>query len=98
MTDNAADQILRQAKLRRTPVRAGVIDILQAANAPLAAADILANLPPRTDDVTLYRTLTTIVKKKVVPTELQNWSPRLPGGQGTVAPPAVVHCCRSQCV
>lgn len=66
MTDNAIDELLRLAKLRRTPVRAGVIDILQAAKAPLAAADILAKLPPRTDVVTLYRTLTTFVNKKIV--------------------------------
>ncbi len=65
MTKNS-DSLLRQAKLRRTPVRVGVIDALQAAKAPLSAADILAGLPPGADIVTVYRTLTTFVNKKIV--------------------------------
>ena len=66
MAENPIDQLLHHAKLRRTPVRAGVIDILQSAKGPLAAADILAKLPPHTDAVTVYRTLATFVTKKVV--------------------------------
>jgi Fur family ferric uptake transcriptional regulator len=61
-----SDLLLRQAKLRRTPVRVGVIDVLQAAKAPLSAADILAGLAPGTDIVTVYRTLTTFANKKIV--------------------------------
>jgi Fur family ferric uptake transcriptional regulator len=61
-----SDLLLRQAKLRRTPVRVGVIGVLQAAKAPLSAADILAGLPPGADLVTVYRTLTTFANKKIV--------------------------------
>jgi Fur family ferric uptake transcriptional regulator len=65
MTQNS-DLLLRQAKLRRTPVRVGVIGVLQAAKTPLAATDILPELPPGADLVTVYRTLATFVKKKIV--------------------------------
>lgn len=65
MTKNS-DLLLRQAKLRRTPVRTGVIEVLQVSKAPLSAADILAELPPGSDLVTVYRTLATFVNKNVV--------------------------------
>jgi Fur family ferric uptake transcriptional regulator len=61
-----SDLLLRQAKLRRTPMRVWVIDVLQAAKAPLSAGEILAGLPVGSDLVTVYRTLTTFANKKIV--------------------------------
>src|SRR5829696_280349 len=61
----AAD-VLRAAGLRRTPVRAGVLEVLGAAGGPLAVPQILEHLPADTDAVTVYRTLNTFTRKKLV--------------------------------
>jgi Fur family ferric uptake transcriptional regulator len=61
-----ATEVLRSAGLRRTPVRAGVLDVLAGANGPLAVPQILEQLPARTDAVTVYRTLNTFTRKKLV--------------------------------
>lgn len=58
--------LLRKASLRRTPVRLGVLDILAAAAHPLAVPQLLERLPPETDAVTVYRTLNTFTRKKLV--------------------------------
>jgi Fur family transcriptional regulator, ferric uptake regulator len=58
--------ILRDAGLRRTPVRQAVLEILASEKQPLGAAQILERLPEGTDNVTLYRTLNTFTKKKLV--------------------------------
>jgi Fur family ferric uptake transcriptional regulator len=60
------DPLLSRAGLRRTPVRAGVLEVLAKTNRPLGAVDILAKLPPHTDAVTVYRTLNTLTKKKLL--------------------------------
>jgi Fur family transcriptional regulator, ferric uptake regulator len=60
------DSTLRKAGLRVTPVRVGVIDILRKAAAPLDVPQILAKLPPYTDAVTVYRTLNTFTRKRMV--------------------------------
>jgi len=65
-TDELVARILKRSKLRRTPVRAGVIEILGKAARPLGAVDILEKLPPHTDAVTVYRTLNTFTRKNVL--------------------------------
>ena len=57
---------LLKAGLRRTPVRAGVLEILQKSSRPLGAVEILEKLPPHTDAVTVYRTLNTFTKKRLL--------------------------------
>jgi len=66
MKDNAVEILLRSAGLRRTPVRAGALEVLQKSSRPLGAVDILAKLPPNTDAVTVYRTLNTFTRKKLI--------------------------------
>ena len=61
-----AAEVLRDAGLRRTPVRAGVLDVLAASGGPLAVPQILEQLPAHTDAVTVYRTLNTFTRKKLV--------------------------------
>ena len=61
-----ADELLKQHALKRTPVRVGVLKILEAAAAPLDAADVLKQLPEQTEPVTVYRTLNTFTEKKIV--------------------------------
>ena len=66
MKASSADAIVRAARLRRTPVRVGVIKILAAATAPLDVPAIVGKLPDQTDAVTVYRTLNTFTRKKLV--------------------------------
>ncbi len=61
-----AENLLRGAALKHTAVRAAVLDILARAAGPLSAVEILAQLPPRTDAVTVYRTLNTFTHKKLI--------------------------------
>ena len=56
---------LHKANLRRTPVRAGVLEILQKSARPMGAVEILEKLPAHTDAVTVYRTLNTFTGKHV---------------------------------
>ena len=65
MGSESVTSLLKRAKLRRTPVRAGVLQILAIAARPLGAVDILEKLPPHTDAVTVYRTLNTFTKKGI---------------------------------
>jgi Fur family transcriptional regulator, ferric uptake regulator len=59
-------RLLKHSKLRHTPVRAGVLEVLAKAPRPLGAVEILERLPPHTDAVTVYRTLNTFTRKNVV--------------------------------
>jgi Fur family ferric uptake transcriptional regulator len=59
-------KILKRCKLRRTPVRAGVLEILAKSARPLGAVEVLEKLPPHTDAVTVYRTLNTFTRKNVL--------------------------------
>ncbi|MGC4030223.1 MAG: Fur family transcriptional regulator [Tepidisphaeraceae bacterium] len=59
-------KMLQAASLRITPVRLGVLAVLAKAKAPLDVPDLLAALPEHTDAVTVYRTLNTFVRKKMV--------------------------------
>lgn len=63
--DDPVEKLLKRSKLRRTPVRAGVIDLLLRATRPLGAVEILEKLPPHTDAVTVYRTLNTFTGKNL---------------------------------
>ena len=67
------------------------------ARSRLRPRKVRAMMTANPNPIAVSRITVTTVKKKVVDMELQNCAPRVPGGQGTVAPPAV-HCCRSQCV
>lgn len=64
--DENIARLLKRSKLRRTPVRAGVLEILLKASRPLGAVEILEKLPPHTDAVTVYRTLNTYTSKHVL--------------------------------
>src|SRR3954454_23189802 len=66
MSDDVVERLLKKAKLRRTPVRAGVLEVLSKSSRPMGAVEILEKLPPHTDAVTVYRTLNTYTKKDVV--------------------------------
>lgn len=61
----AIETLLRSHGLRRTPVRMGVIELLRAAKAPVSVPQMLAKLKG-VDTVTVYRTLNTFVRKKLV--------------------------------
>lgn len=67
MRKNASevDNFLRKQGLRRTPVRAGVVEVLTASDRPMSVPDILGKLRG-VDSVTVYRTLNTFVTKKIV--------------------------------
>ncbi|HSU66010.1 MAG TPA: Fur family transcriptional regulator [Tepidisphaeraceae bacterium] len=60
------DDLLRAAGLRRTPVRVAVLNILAKAARPLDVPTILGKLPDQTEVVTVYRTLNTFKRKKIV--------------------------------
>jgi Fur family ferric uptake transcriptional regulator len=61
-----ADSFLQSAGLRRTPVRAAVLALLTKTARPLGVPDMLGKLPAGTDVVTVYRTLNTFMRKKLV--------------------------------
>ena len=63
---SAIEQMLKQAGLRVTPVRLAALEVLRRAGGPLDVPKILAKLPPATDAVTVYRTLNTFTRKKMV--------------------------------
>lgn len=64
-THDSADVLLKQMNLRRTPVRVGVLDVLTRNHRPMSVPEILGKLK-RVDTVTVYRTLNTFVRKKIV--------------------------------
>ncbi len=61
-----SDKLLQKTGLRRTPVRVGVLDLLAGARQPMDVPQIVAKLPDHTDAVTVYRTLNTFTRKKLV--------------------------------
>ena len=64
--DNAS-AMLRDAGLRRTPVRLGVLEVLASSGGqPVAVPQVLEKLPADTDAVTVYRTLNTFTRKGLV--------------------------------
>jgi len=64
--DEMIEKALKVSKLRRTPVRAGLLEVLAKSARPMGAVEILEKLPPHTDAVTVYRTLNTYNTKGVV--------------------------------
>lgn len=62
---HTADSMLKFAGLRRTPVRSAVLELL-ADGVPLSVPEMLGRLPSETDAVTVYRTLNTFMRKKLV--------------------------------
>ena len=59
--------MLRDAGLRRTPVRLGVLEVLASSGGqPVAVPQLLEKLPTDTDAVTVYRTLNTFTRKRLV--------------------------------
>ena len=61
-----AEKLLKKSGLRRTPVRVGVLELLGSTHQPMDVPQILAKLPEKTDAVTVYRTLNTFTRKKLV--------------------------------
>ena len=59
------NKVLLNAGLRRTPVRVGVLETLSRAKTAMSVPQILAKLRG-VDTVTVYRTLNTFVRKKIV--------------------------------
>ena len=59
-------RLLHDAGLRVTPVRQGVLSILGKSKTPMDVPALLAQLPAQTDAVTVYRTLNTFTRKKMV--------------------------------
>src|SRR4051812_49242130 len=58
---------LHRIGLRRTPVRLGVIEVLTRSARPMSVPQILGRMKGgRVDTVTVYRTLHTFVRKKLV--------------------------------
>ena len=64
--DEQVSRLLQKSKLRRTPVRAGVLEVLAKSSRAMGAVEILEKLPPHTDAVTVYRTLNTFTRKNVL--------------------------------
>ena len=62
----STDARLRRAGLRRTPVRVGVMDVLTRAAGPMSVTEVLSRLRGGVDTVTVYRTLNTFVRKRLV--------------------------------
>lgn len=62
----SAETLLREAGLKRTPVRLAVLALLADVHAPLAAQQILDALPATTDSVTVYRTLNTLTEHRLL--------------------------------
>ena len=60
------EELLRGIGLRRTPVRVGVLGILVAAEHPMDVPAILGKLGEQTEAVTVYRTLNTFTRKKLI--------------------------------
>ena len=62
----SANGLLAAAGLRRTPVRLAVLGVLKGAARPLGVAEVLEHLPSDTDAVTVYRTLNTFTRERIV--------------------------------
>jgi len=62
---DSAETVLKQKNLRKTPVRVGVLELLTRNHRPMSVPEILGKLK-RVDTVTVYRTLNTFVRKKMV--------------------------------
>jgi Fe2+ or Zn2+ uptake regulation protein len=65
-SNTTSGHLLREAGLRRTPVRVAVLDRVTAARQPLGAPEIIRRLGAETDPVTVYRTLNTLAEHKLV--------------------------------
>jgi Fe2+ or Zn2+ uptake regulation protein len=61
-----AQSLLQRSGLRRTPVRVAVIDVLARGGRPISVPQILARMRGAVDTVTVYRTLHTFARKKLV--------------------------------
>lgn len=59
-------QLLEESGLRITPVRLGVLNVLGRNKQPADVPSIMAKLPGHADAVTVYRTLNTFLRTKLV--------------------------------
>jgi Fur family transcriptional regulator, ferric uptake regulator len=92
--------LLHAAGLRRTPVRAGVIQSLVQASKPMSVTEILSLLPPDTDSVTVYRTLNTLVEKNMaqrVRNDDRSWLYEMSVGESSSRTHAHAHFLCDQC-
>jgi Fur family ferric uptake transcriptional regulator len=63
-----ADKSLKDAKLKNTPVRRGIIEILSSSNSPLSPSEVLSELKNkkiRADLSTVYRTLNCLTDNEI---------------------------------
>ena len=60
------DELLFCVGLRRTPGRVGVLSILAGAERPMDVPSIVGKLGDQTEAVTVYRTLNTFTRKKLI--------------------------------
>lgn len=63
---HGSDALLRKSGLRRTPVRVGVMEVLTRSGRPMSVPQILGKLRGSVDTVTVYRTLNTFARKRLV--------------------------------
>ena len=61
-----SDVMLKRLGLRRTPARVAVLGVLARGGRPMGVAEVLKALPADTDPVTVYRTLNTFTREKLV--------------------------------
>ena len=65
-TERPPDDLLHEVSLRRTPMRLNVLKILIQDGQPLSAPQILERFDDGIHKVTLYRTLNTLTKKRLL--------------------------------
>jgi Fur family transcriptional regulator, ferric uptake regulator len=76
--------LLQRSGLRRTPVRMAVIDVLTRGGRPMTVPQILGKMKGTVDTVTVYRTLHTFARKKLVHRvrgEDRSWLYAISGGE-----------------
>jgi Fe2+ or Zn2+ uptake regulation protein len=64
--EKGPSDLLREAGLRRTPMRLNVLKIISADGQPLSAPQIMERFADKIDRVTLYRTVNTLTRKRLL--------------------------------
>lgn len=68
------EPLLRRAGLRSTTPRKSVFAVLKNATRPLTTSEIIKTLP-KTDKVSIYRTIDTFLRLGIITTVPQGWKP-----------------------
>ena len=64
--ENEIISLLKKSKLKVTPSRLAILGVLHEEKMPLNAEDIFVKVKTNTDQVTVYRTLTTFEEKGII--------------------------------